>query len=173
MWRTRAGVHCELYDHQARLIRSQLLTHPTLRSVPIQPAPLPEYLQPAPLSHPQQLFYPLPEACAVAVPVPAENISESLLVNSLPASDPRDKDKPVMCRWKGEGQTVCCSWSVMESNVQEHLADHGIKGMSSRLELACCSCDPPKKMKRESILRHFKEVHLKQKRKPSTKKKKV
>jgi len=50
----------------------------------------------------------------------------------------------------------------------EHLASsHGIKNLGSDVPVRCGICD--KVMKRESLLRHCRELHLKQKRKPSMK----
>ncbi|KIM60901.1 hypothetical protein SCLCIDRAFT_54327, partial [Scleroderma citrinum Foug A] len=60
-----------------------------------------------------------------------------------------------------------CGVSVTESNLVKHLAYHGIKGLPSHAKVTCRVCGKP--MKRESILRHFREGHMKQQRKPSMK----
>jgi len=62
--------------------------------------------------------------------------------------------------------TICRAW-VTESNLVEHLASHGIKNLASDVAVRCGVCD--RVMKRESLLRHFRELHLKQRRKPSMK----
>lgn len=147
-----------------------LFPHPAHQHFSTQPAYPNTTTQPAPLSHPQWPSYTLP--IESAVPAPTGIISE-VLANPSPASDSKDMEKPTMCGWHEENQTIPCNIILTESNLQEHLASHGIEHMASNTKVKCRSCTRPKEMKRESILRHFRECHMKQRRKPSKKKNKL
>ncbi|KAL4068723.1 hypothetical protein V8B97DRAFT_796444 [Scleroderma yunnanense] len=103
---------------------------------------------------------------------PHASISPPLLIpwdqNDTPASS-RGMGNSCMCGWKDENNDRCMAM-MTEDNLREHLADHGIKNMAGDIRVNCRICDPPRPMKRENVLRHCKEVHLKQKRRPSTRK---
>ena len=76
--------------------------------------------------------------------------------------------KGTACPWP-----ACGEW-ITKDNCAAHLAHyHGIKGMSSRHRVKCQACNPPKFIKRESMLRHFIEVHIKIKRKLCKRKREV
>lgn len=81
--------------------------------------------------------------------------------------------KGAACPWLDKARiTVCGEW-ITKDNCAAHLAHyHGIEGMPSRHRLKCQACDPPKFIKRESILRHFIEVHIKIRRKICKRKRK-
>lgn len=75
------------------------------------------------------------------------------------------KTAPYICQWRTEAGCVCgdvISWATCG----EHLAiTHGIKHMTSNVSIMCCWCsDRARPVKRESIVRHVREVHLRQKR---------
>lgn len=134
------------------------LTHPRVQTLPV------------PVPYPQRPSDPSPNKGAA----PIKNISETVLpVVRSPVSNAGTTDKQLECRWKDENQVNPCSTLVSDSNLPEHLAEnHLIKNIASHEKIKCRICDPPKPIKRESLLRHIREVHRKQKRKPSTKKKK-
>jgi len=72
----------------------------------------------------------------------------------------------IKCLWRDED--VCGQWVTGETSA-EHLASfHNIKDISCDRKIQCKACYPPKEIKRESILRHFIEVHIGIKRRPSS-----
>ncbi|KIM60868.1 hypothetical protein SCLCIDRAFT_1216385 [Scleroderma citrinum Foug A] len=74
----------------------------------------------------------------------------------------------IKCRWRDEDKRVCGQW-VTKETCAAHLASvHGIRGIPSDREILCRACCPPRIIKRESILRHFVEVHIGVKRKPTS-----
>ncbi|KAL4068725.1 hypothetical protein V8B97DRAFT_1971504 [Scleroderma yunnanense] len=74
------------------------------------------------------------------------------------------------CPWRDETGRTCGVW-VISARAATHLANHhGIKNIPSHREIKCQACHPIKLMKRESILRHYVEVHIKITRKPCKKK---
>lgn len=119
-----------------------------------------------PLYH-QQSSHPLSDKSTI--PVFPKDVHDAVPMNSPPASL-SDTEKGDICRWKDEGTTASCRKRVTNSNLVEHLASHGIKNMASHVEVSCGVCG--KVVKRESMLRHYRELHLKQKRKPSMKQEK-
>ncbi|KAG6333036.1 hypothetical protein ID866_6051 [Astraeus odoratus] len=55
-----------------------------------------------------------------------------------------------------------CDEAVNPENCRVHLARaHGISNLPGYAIVSCRWCHPRRRMKRESILRHTKEVHLK------------
>ena len=83
--------------------------------------------------------------------------------------EPNEPPQHTTCSWRDEGGTICGK-RITKNNCGVHLACHGIKRMSSDHTIKCRACIPPKSMKRESILRHFVEVHIGIKRKPGRRK---
>lgn len=84
-------------------------------------------------------------------------------------SSPLQNNDPLVhsCPWRVKVGIVCGEQVTSEMCATHLASHHGIKTMSSNRIVKCRACQPPKEMKRESILRHFIEVHLKIKRKPS------
>ena len=77
------------------------------------------------------------------------------------------------CPWRNEAGAVCGEW-VTKDNCAAHLASwHGIKSISARHMIKCQACNRPNFIKRESMLRHFLEVHIKIRRKLCKKKERV
>ncbi|KAF8420572.1 hypothetical protein L210DRAFT_3654825 [Boletus edulis BED1] len=72
------------------------------------------------------------------------------------------------CKWMKVDGTVCEA-QIASATVPEHLATHGIKKMTGNFRLECrwLECrlrGDRKEMKRESIVRHVREKHLRRKR---------
>ncbi|KAF9235357.1 hypothetical protein BU15DRAFT_64944 [Melanogaster broomeanus] len=65
-----------------------------------------------------------------------------------------------ICGWRGTDGSICGE-RVSRKTVPKHLAVHGITKMSYNMPVICRWCpDGRVPMKRESIVRHFREVHL-------------
>lgn len=63
------------------------------------------------------------------------------------------------CGWIKEGGTRCNTSITYECT--RHLAiAHGIRHRKRHLKILCCWCSPPKPIRRSSMLRHVREVHL-------------
>ncbi|KAF9232222.1 hypothetical protein BU15DRAFT_67657 [Melanogaster broomeanus] len=77
---------------------------------------------------------------------------------ATPAHPPSTKNVYV-CEWRERDESICGERFTGET-LPDHLADHGITNIASDKPTVCRSCRPGKKMKRESILRHVREVHL-------------
>ncbi|KIJ08783.1 hypothetical protein PAXINDRAFT_102444 [Paxillus involutus ATCC 200175] len=74
---------------------------------------------------------------------------------------------PHKCGWRAtDGST--CKGSITGVTIPEHLVQHGITDMAYSVRIQCRWCpDGKKPIKRESIVRHVREVHMLLKR-PST-----
>ncbi|KIK77408.1 hypothetical protein PAXRUDRAFT_379600 [Paxillus rubicundulus Ve08.2h10] len=74
---------------------------------------------------------------------------------------------PHRCGWRAtDGST--CEGSLTGSTISEHLVQHGITDLASSVRVECRWCpDGRKAIKRESIVRHVREVHLCLKRVPT------
>ncbi|KAG6332836.1 hypothetical protein ID866_6253 [Astraeus odoratus] len=73
----------------------------------------------------------------------------------------------IKCPWRNK-EGIVCNVPISVTDCPFHLADcHDIRDMPSSKKIECCACLKPNSMKRESILRHFIEIHFKIKRKPS------
>ncbi|KAI6117378.1 hypothetical protein EDD16DRAFT_1009616 [Pisolithus croceorrhizus] len=96
---------------------------------------------------------------------PMTDRSHVVSPNSLPMVDPF-RDPTVPCGWEGDDGRVCYN-PVSSDNLANHFATlHGIRNMASDIKVACrwCPSRSRKQVKRESILRHLREVHLKRPR---------
>lgn len=63
------------------------------------------------------------------------------------------------CGWIREDGTRCNTSITYECT--RHLAiAHGIRHRKKHLKILCCWCSPPKPIRRSSMLRHVREVHL-------------
>ncbi|KAL4068727.1 hypothetical protein V8B97DRAFT_795786 [Scleroderma yunnanense] len=100
--------------------------------------------------------------------IPAENIPKAVSMNSSTAPSRR------ICGWKDDDKLNRCKTMVTPDNIQEHLAtSHGIRNLAGDHPLRCRTCNQPRRMKRESLLRHYREVHFGQKRKIPMKSKSI
>ncbi|KAF9220215.1 hypothetical protein BS17DRAFT_787723 [Gyrodon lividus] len=75
------------------------------------------------------------------------------------------KTAPYICQWRREDNSVCKD-VISRATCAEHLVfTHGIRNKISSLKVKCYWCpDGAMPVKRESIVRHVREVHLRQKR---------
>ncbi|KAI6125576.1 hypothetical protein EDD16DRAFT_423050 [Pisolithus croceorrhizus] len=71
-----------------------------------------------------------------------------------------DRTAPKLCGWRDvSGGT--CNIPVTYDNMPHHLRTfHGIEGIAANVEIECRWCSPPKTLKRKSMVRHCREVHL-------------
>ncbi|KAI6002659.1 hypothetical protein F5J12DRAFT_209093 [Pisolithus orientalis] len=95
---------------------------------------------------------------------PIANSSAAVFSNSLLTTRPFcDHIARKSCGWKGDDGMVCGS-PVTSHDLPNHFAAiHGIKNMASDIKVECRWCPPGsrKQVKRESMIRHLREVHLK------------
>ncbi|KAF8845890.1 hypothetical protein BDN67DRAFT_960512 [Paxillus ammoniavirescens] len=75
---------------------------------------------------------------------------------------------PKKCGWRAtDGST--CEGSITGATISEHLVQHGITDMAYSVRIECRWCpDGKKPIKRESIVRHVREVHMRLKRPPKS-----
>lgn len=75
-----------------------------------------------------------------------------------------------LCHWVDK-YGIICRQPITANLCAIHLASkHGVSKMAPHASISCCWCDPPKTMKRDSIVRHVREIHLSEKRKRGKKK---
>lgn len=95
------------------------------------------------------------------------NSSAAVSSNSLFTTRPFcDHIARESCGWKGDDGTVCGSVVTSHDLPNHFAAIHGIKNMASGIKVECrwCPPSPRKQVKRESMMRHLREVHLKRPR---------
>lgn len=81
--------------------------------------------------------------------------------------DPRLSEEVFLCGWQSETGFIC-GGPVSSSTCLEHLATvHGMRNMVSTLMVKCGWCSDRRLMKRENIVRHIREVHLRVRRRGS------
>ncbi|KAF9222387.1 hypothetical protein BS17DRAFT_783637 [Gyrodon lividus] len=69
-------------------------------------------------------------------------------------------ETPHECGWREEDGSICGK-SISRTTVPQHLTVHQITDMASNVPIICRWCrDGRKPIKRESIVRHMREVHL-------------
>ncbi|KAI5997426.1 hypothetical protein EDD15DRAFT_2245655, partial [Pisolithus albus] len=117
---------------------------------------------------PQQESYLLPsdpyyslEDLQMPTGSPVTDYSPVVTPNSLPMAY-QSRGHTVSCGWKNDNGIVCGDL-VTSDNLANHFATlHGIKNMASSVKIDCRWCPPSlrKQVKRESMLRHLREVHL-------------
>lgn len=118
--------------------------------------------------HPQQEPYLFPSDHyysfkGLQIPAGSPMTDHSLVVtqNGLPKAY-QSRGPTVPCGWKDNDGTAC-DGPVMSDNLANHFATlHGIKNMASGVKIDCrwCPSSLQKQVKRESLLRHLREVHL-------------
>ncbi|KAI5992908.1 hypothetical protein EDD15DRAFT_2268301 [Pisolithus albus] len=92
---------------------------------------------------------------------PMTDYSPVVTPNSLPMAY-QSRGHTVSCGWKNDNG-MACGDLVTSDNLANHFATlHGIKNMASSVKIDCRWCPPSlrKQVKRESMLRHLREVHL-------------
>ncbi|KAI6022202.1 hypothetical protein PISMIDRAFT_178147 [Pisolithus microcarpus 441] len=97
------------------------------------------------------------------IPVGSPMTDHSLVVTqkSLPMAY-QSRGSTVPCGWK-DNDGIVCGGPVTSDNLANHFAAlHGIKNMASSVKIDCrwCPSGLRKQVKRESMLRHLREVHL-------------
>ncbi|KAI9573244.1 hypothetical protein HD554DRAFT_2060061 [Boletus coccyginus] len=70
------------------------------------------------------------------------------------------------CQWRG-GDGLVCGEPITHESIPEHLPKHGIEKMSRNCRTTCHWDGCEKTINRECLVRHFREVHLRGKRRPA------
>ena len=111
-------------------------------------------------------IYNNPPSISISHPVfqvPASNVGWADYTSAHSTVYPSGDAPGMWCCWVNEDGSICRE--SISYDCATHLATaHGISKTASRTRVACRWCSPPKQMKRESIVRHVREVHLRRKR---------
>ena len=97
-------------------------------------------------------------------------MQSALYTASPPFMQQLSMGRRALCQWK-DGDKPVCGKPIDYESTPEHLSKHGVEHMSRGIPTKChwAGCRRKKFMNRESIVRHVREVHLREKRRSSKK----
>ena len=149
----------QLYSLSNDFYGSPALSHAHYRSTYSSVTLTPSSVVPTPSS-----VAPTPSSVALrrSTPSNVDRADHTNTYSNVSYPNPSDDAPDVsttLCGWVDEHGSVC--GEPITYDCVTHLATaHGISKTSPRTRLNCRWCSPPRHMKRDSMLRHVREIHL-------------
>ncbi|KAI6038162.1 hypothetical protein EDC04DRAFT_2697733 [Pisolithus marmoratus] len=133
-------------------------------AIPLSPPSNTAWLQAQVLNPSTSNYYCNGGSLSVPMWSPVTDCPPVVTPDSLPTTRPiLGRIAHETCGWKGDDGQVCGNPVTSDSLANHFAVMHGIKNMASDIKVECRWCPPSsqKRVKRESMLRHLREVHLK------------